>query len=457
MPELRGRTLRYAIGAAVLVVALLDAMALAHVLRSQERLRDRAARTFWQAVVAARPRLQEALRAARAPAPDVAEELLRTTQARELELFDPEGNRLFSHPDIAPVEHRLGPELTARVLSGEVVTLGPVAGRAPRVLTYAAVQVAGRPALCRFAVASPELVEDLEERRQLVLGHTVSLMLLAAVAGMAFFPRQEESSAAPGRALGAYEQAMERLRDRGALLEQQIRDAAPMVRAGELTAGMAHEMRNGLGTILGYARLIERGASGAEAAAAAQAIRQECETLETVVRRFVDFVKHEELRLAPFDAARLLSRVAAREERSHPGAAVEVRPGRIPMVGDEEMLERAVENLVRNAREAAGPHGSVVAWAEADERGGRLVIEDDGPGIPEKERGALRPFHTTKPGGLGLGLAIVHKVAALHGGRVLMGDRAPRGLVASLVLPRPELPVTPRSDTPGGAASEKTS
>ncbi len=451
---MRGQTLRYAVGAAVLLLALLDAFALVHTLRSQERLRDRVARNVWQAVWAVRPRLQGALRSA-PPDPALAEELLRAAQAQELELFDPEGARLFAYPDVAPVQHRLTPPLAARVGAGEVLTLGPIAGASPRLLTYASVQIQGRPGLFRFAVAAPELVEDLKERRQLILGHVVSLTLLAVVAGIAFFPRGEAPGEPPGRALGAYEQAMERLRDRGERLEQQIRDAAPFVRAGELTSGIAHEVRNGLGTILGYARLIERGAPAVESEEAARAIRQECETLETVVRRFLEFVKQEELRRAPFDAVRLLSRVAAREERSRPGARVEVRPGRVRIVADEEMLERAVENLVRNAREAAGPEGRVLAWAEAGDAGGRLVVEDDGPGIPEAQRAALRPFYTTKPGGLGLGLAIVHKIAALHGGRVLLGERLPRGVAATLLLPGPDPAVTPRSeglDDPGDEA-----
>jgi signal transduction histidine kinase len=445
--------MRYAVGTAVLVVALLDALALLHALRSQERLRARAVQDAWQAASAVRPRLQAALRTA-PPSAALAEEVLRATHAQELELFDPDGLRLFAYPDAAPVTHRLAAPLAARVAAGEVVTLGPVAGSSARLLTYASVQVQGQPGLCRLAVAAPELVDDLRERRQFILGHAVSLTLLAVVAGMAFYPRREDRGPEPGRALVAYEQAMERLRDRGERLEQQIRDAAPLARAGELTSGIAHEVRNGLGTILGYARLIERGAGAAEAAEAARAIRQECETLETVVRRFLDFVRQEHLRLAPFDAVRLLSRVAAREERSRPGARVEVKPGRVPIVGDEEMLERAAENLVRNARDAAGPEGRVVAWADADAEGARLVVEDDGPGMPEVERAALRPFYTTKPGGLGLGLAIVHKIAALHGGRVLMGSRSPRGLVATLQLPHTEPAVTPGSDEAETAAGD---
>ena len=109
-------------------------------------------------------------------------------------------------------------------------------------------------------------------------------------------------------------------------LRERLEASAPMARAGELTAGMAHEVRNGLGTILGYARLIERGVTSASAVEAAHSIREECEALESVVRRFVDFVKDETLHIAPFDLRRTLSRVAARESRG-PGADVILEAG----------------------------------------------------------------------------------------------------------------------------------
>ena len=120
---------------------------------------------------------------------------------------------------------------------------------------------------------------------------------------------------------------MERLRDRGEemsarheaerrSMEEAIREKEALARAGELTAGIAHEVRNGLGTILGYARMLERAGLAEDPAAAARSIREECETLETVVRRFTDFVKLERLQLAPTDLARLLPRVVAREQRA---------------------------------------------------------------------------------------------------------------------------------------------
>src|SRR5262245_21677803 len=306
MSDLRDRGLRLTVGGIVLLLALLEGLALSETLRAQGRHRDRVTHATWQAVAAVRPRVQDRLSTEHGPSRTMADEALRETACQELEIFDADGVRLFSHPKPAPVKHWLAEEPRRHLREGETITFGPIFGSEPRLLSYIGLLLEGTPVVVRFARAVPELTEDLQERRDVVVGHAVSLALLAVLGMLAFLPRRghQRDVPAPARALDAYEQAMGRLRDRGAALEQQIRDAAPFVRAGELTAGMAHEVRNGLGTIVGYAQLIERGVPQQEATSAAQAIREESEALGTVVRRFVDLVKQEELHLLRFDAHR---------------------------------------------------------------------------------------------------------------------------------------------------------
>jgi signal transduction histidine kinase len=445
-----------ALGLAIVILALVDVQGLVQTVRSQARVRDRVLRTARDAIFTARPRLAELLRpGGEAAFGAAAREAVSASLASEFELFDASGQRLFSYPALAPVAHWPTADDLPGIVGGHVLTVGPVAGEAPRLLTYSAFQAGGRLVLARLAVPAPEVVEDLHERRELLIGHAVSLAILVVAGVLVLFPRSPEMG--PPRALGAYEEAMGRLRDRGDALAQQIRDSAPMVRAGELTAGMAHEVRNGLGTIVGYARLIERGASPAEAIEAAREIRQECQTLETVVRRFVEFVKEESLRLSSFDLARMLARLCAREEHVRPGAAVEVAPFEgISICADEELLERAFENLVRNGREAAGPSGRVRVEAALDAELVRVVVSDDGPGLAAEARAALRPFVTTKPGGLGLGLPIAYKIIGLHQGQVLMGERHPRGLAVTVLLPQsaPLREVAPGPPGDGGRSGD---
>jgi signal transduction histidine kinase len=246
----------------------------------------------------------------------------------------------------------------------------------------------------------------------------------------------------------AYEEAMGRLRDRGQemserhlqetrRMEEMLREQEAMARAGELTAGIVHEVRNGLGTITGYARMVERGAPDA-GTAAARAILDECATLETVARRFADFVKIERLKLAETDLARLAGRVVAREHHGHERVAARLSGLEAPLVvtADEELLERALENVVRNAFQAAGAGGGHVELrGERVEGGVVLSVSDDGPGFAPDHPGEVRPFYTTRAGGLGLGLPLARKIVLLHGGELTLERRAPAGARVSLRLP----------------------
>jgi signal transduction histidine kinase len=265
---------------------------------------------------------------------------------------------------------------------------------------------------------------------------------------LVLYPARSEPVFSTPQALSAYEEAMERLRSRGLEetrlhaaerrhLEGEIEDKEAMARAGELTSAIIHEVRNGLGTIVGNARLIERnGSPEDEAVTLAVAVRDECETLEGIIRRFMDFVRRDTLTLVSFDLARLLSRVVARETRGRPGAQVVLPAGECgSLVGDEELLERMFENLIRNGREAAGPEGHVWLSVARTDEAVEVSIADDGPGIPSEVRDRLRPFVTTKAGGLGLGLPIALKLVRLHGGELSLGDNEPRGLHVTLKLP----------------------
>ena len=443
------RPFRLAVALVAGLLSLLEAAALVQSVRSQSLLREALLRRVRSAVEAARPRLTSVLRPGGPAAwEEAAREVLAYSLASEVEVFDLQGRRLAAHPGPSPIEHAIGAERAAALGSGSVLSFGPFLGPASRILTYAAFASGGGTVVLRFSTPTAELVEDLRERRQVLLGHGLAMALLALLAGLALLPGRDPAPAPTPLVLGAYEEAMERLRDRGEELsrehaserqrmEDRIHDQEPMARAGELTAGIVHEVRNGLGTILGYARLLERDTASPEAAEAGPRIREECETLETVVRRFMEFVKSETVNRASFDLGRMLTRVVAREVRGRPGVRttlVGVSDG-VAVVGDEELLERAFENVVRNAADAAGPGGHVSVEIRRQPGAVAVTIADDGPGMPRERRRDIRPFFSSKAGGLGLGLPIAIKIVRLHGGELALGDREPHGLRVTVMLP----------------------
>jgi signal transduction histidine kinase len=432
---------RLALGLALVVAALLLLQALAWTLGDHARARERAADGLRQALTQLRPRLTQVLSPG---GPSGWEAAVRAVLAADVasaaEAFDLGGRSLAAAPRPTASRWLSAAEL-ARLRAGEVVLTGV---DSQTLVGHILLAAGGEEVVIRALNVRPELAADLRDRQRLFAVQGVVLLLVLAAAALLLAPVPRAGAAAAPHALLAYEEAMDLLRARGEELSVQhdeerrrltgqIEDKEAMARAGELTAGIVHEMRNGLGTIVAYARLLEK---VPDARDHARSILEECETLETVVRRFMDFVKHESLTVSDFDLEKMLARVTARESRSHPGAVVKVsNAGGVSMRGDEALLERAFENLVRNALEAAGPGGHV--WVEVGRTDDFVTVsvEDDGPGLADQVRGSLRPFLTTKPGGLGLGLPTAVKMIKLHGGELTMGGRAPRGLSMRVQLP----------------------
>jgi signal transduction histidine kinase len=449
MADLRRQSLRLAVGLALLVVGLVEIQSVLQSVRSQRRLRERVEGAVREAVLAALPRIGAVLTGGGPDAWNEAARLaLASSMAAEVEVFDEGGQLLLSRPTVPPVGHWPRAAELEVLRSGRLLTFTAQSGPATRVLTYVPFTANGRRLLLRLSTLVPDLEDDLRERQRLLIGHLVALSVLLLAGALVLVSGGPPPESPAPRLLDAYEQAMVRLREHGQemsrdheterrRMEEEIQDKQAMARAGELTAGMVHEVRNGLGTVLGYARIVERSLAGPEVAEAGLRIREECETLETVVRRFMDFVKRETLNLAPFDLGRLLSRVVAREFRNRPGVSVSLlgAADASSLVGDEELLERGFENLVRNAAEAAGVGGHV--WVEIARAplAAIVTIADDGPGMPRERREEIRPFFTGKAGGLGLGLPIAVKVVRLHGGEVALDERPPRGLKVTVTLP----------------------
>lgn len=225
-------------------------------------------------------------------------------------------------------------------------------------------------------------------------------------------------------------------------LEEQLRLKETLARLGELTAGIAHEFRNGLATIHGYSRLIDPQALPKPYQPYVAGIRQETESLGKVVTNFLSYARPAQVSLARVELGPIARRAADDLRHELPGGTRIEMTGEFGEIqGDEVLLRQVFSNLVRNAAEAcegAGVTPAIVIEGRVDRprRTCRVSVADNGPGIPEAERDRVfRPFFTTRPHGTGLGLAIVQKIVVTHNGRVAVGASPGGGARFQLTFP----------------------
>jgi PAS domain S-box-containing protein len=229
-------------------------------------------------------------------------------------------------------------------------------------------------------------------------------------------------------------------------LEEQLRLKDSLAQVGELTAGIAHEFRNGLATIHGYARLIDLERLPNDTRPYVKGIRDETDALGGVVRNFLNFAKPADLVLGTVDALTLLERAAdeIRAEAVSRGGSVAVLGDGATVQGDEVLLRQVFSNLSRNALEActaAGvqPHIFLECTPDPPQHMVRIAVVDNGPGIdPAIASRIFRPFVTTRARGTGLGLALVQKIVVTHNGRVTAQAEPGGGTRFTVVLPLAE-------------------
>ncbi|MEZ4367883.1 MAG: protoglobin domain-containing protein [Kofleriaceae bacterium] len=232
------------------------------------------------------------------------------------------------------------------------------------------------------------------------------------------------------------------------LTRERAGQAERIVAMQTLTAGLAHEVRNPLNAAKLQLELLERrlrrGGDDPKLIEPTTHAHHEIERLTALLNEFLSFARPPQLGAGDHDLRGVLHQVleAERPLAQASGVALTMVDGGEPVMVeiDAGKIHQVAQNLVRNAIEAAmgRPAGAVtVALQPADDRGSvTLAVADNGPGIPEPvlER-IYEPFYSTKEGGTGMGMAIVHSLVALHGGRldVLTG---PHGTRFTVVLRR---------------------
>ncbi len=218
-------------------------------------------------------------------------------------------------------------------------------------------------------------------------------------------------------------------------LEEELAQTKTMAALGEMAALVAHEVRNPLAGISGFAGLLKRELKEPAHLKSVSKILEGAAELERLVSALLNYTKQLDLNRESLDLNELVD--SAIHEIGQP-LEREVQNRQLTVRGDGQYLKIAVRNLVENALQAAGQGGKVRISLLSGKRGqaAQISVTDNGPGIsPEMQKKIFTPFFTTRPEGSGLGLAVVKKIVEAHRGRVWVESLPQKGSTFYIELP----------------------
>ena len=238
---------------------------------------------------------------------------------------------------------------------------------------------------------------------------------------------------------------IERQKEQLELANRQLLQAAKLASVGELASGMAHEINNPIGIILGrtdYILATQHDLSG-EAKADLKVVRNQAERMASTLRSLLTFARPSPLSIQSVDLAQLVDQVIALEAPRCHSAGIKIErssSGRILTIrADVDGLQQVLVNLMNNAIDAM-PQGGRLGISITNGGGGQVAvnISDTGTGITEENQARISdPFFTTKPAGkgTGLGLAVSYGIIRDHGGEIRVSSIPDKGSTFSIMLP----------------------
>jgi len=227
-------------------------------------------------------------------------------------------------------------------------------------------------------------------------------------------------------------------------MEMQLERSRRMAALGRMAAGIAHEIRNPLGTLRGFAHFFGRQPGvGEEVKSYAALMVSEVDRLNNTVSGLLQFARPRELQMQSVNLDELLAKTAALMASDLVGRSLRFQcrtDTDIRCTGDPDLLLQALMNLVKNSISATAEGGEISLTAVEDDQTVRIKVADSGCGMNEQERERMfDPFFTTKNTGTGLGLTVSHRIIEQHKGFFEIRSAPGAGTTITLILPKGQL------------------
>ncbi len=226
-------------------------------------------------------------------------------------------------------------------------------------------------------------------------------------------------------------------------LEAELRLKDRMAAVGELSAGIAHEIRNPLAAIAGSVQVLKKSeALSPQEQRLMSIILKESDRLNKSIADFLRFVRPQDKRTTEFDIAASLSEtldLLANSPELRPDHHIErqISPASFTLVGDADQIRQVFWNLARNAVQAMPTGGLLRVSTEVGADAYRICFTDSGRGMSEvDQRRLFQPFRTNFPSGTGLGMAISYRIVQAHGGDIDVASRPGIGTMITVSLPK---------------------
>lgn len=220
-------------------------------------------------------------------------------------------------------------------------------------------------------------------------------------------------------------------------LQEQVELRERLTALGEMSAGIAHELRNPMAVISGYLRLLSK-KTDAASQTIIRDIAAEIEGMNRIIGDLLTFARPASLNRVKVNLREMIEGCVAsviQASGAAPRVAAVLNLKDFEGSLDEVLMRQAFVNLIQNAVDAMPDGGTLTIDAQAN-RDLRIVIRDTGTGIPQDRiKKIFLPFFTTKDRGVGLGLALVHKIVLSHGGRLEVSSKEGQGTAFSMTLP----------------------